>query len=179
MRDRLHVAVIYGSARQGRMCERVGAWVLARLDEQPEFTFDVIDPRDGLSGLKGRLERADAYIVVVPEYNHGYPAALKELLDAAYDEWQGKAAAFVSYGGKSGGIRAVEQLRQVFAELHVATVREGVAFADVWERFDGDGRLHDATSAGLAFRTMARRLHWWARALRDARLAAPYAEATA
>lgn len=177
MRDTLHVAVVYGSTRAGRACDKVGGWVLAQLDDQADITFEVIDPRDGTEGLKGRLERADAFIVVTPEYNHGYPAALKGVIDAAYDEWQGKVAAFVSYGGKSGGIRAVEQLRQVFAELHVATVRDGVAFVDVWDRFDAEGRLDDGATPARAFRTMMARLRWWAGALRAARRAIPYAEA--
>ncbi len=72
------------------------------------------------------MAEADAFLVVTPEYNHGYPAALKELIDSVYEPWHAKPVAFVSYGGASGGIRAVEQLRQVFAELHAVTLRDGV-----------------------------------------------------
>jgi NAD(P)H-dependent FMN reductase len=180
MQDRIHVAVVYGSVRDGRLCDRVGGWVLSRLDARADVTVSVLDPREhranGYAALKGQLERADAFIVVTPEYNHGYPAALKELLDAAYTEWQGKVAGFVSYGARSGGIRAVEQLRQVFAELHVATVRDGVAFVDAWDRFDAYGALTEAARAERAFGTMLTQLTWWARALREGRRAAPYAE---
>ena len=176
MHEPLHVAVVYGSAREGRLCDTVAGWLRAHLADEPGLRVTTIDPRDGTAGLHGRLADADAFIVVVPEYNHGYPAPLKELLDAAKTEWRGKAAAFVSYGGKSGGIRAVEQLRQVFAELHVATVRDGVAFVDAWDRFDADGRLDDVDGGARALRTMLSQLKWWARALRAARRAYPYTE---
>ena len=63
------------------------------------------------------MGRADGFIVITPEYNHGYPAVLKSALDALYAEWVRKPIAFVSYGGWSGGVRAVEQLRLVAIEL--------------------------------------------------------------
>ncbi len=79
-----------------------------------------------------RLRRAHRpfrrVVVVTPEYNHGYPASLKQAIDIPHAEWQRKAVGFVSYGGLAGGMRAVEQLRQVFAELHCTTVRETVSF---------------------------------------------------
>ncbi len=76
------------------------------------------------------LSEADAFIVVTPEYNHSFTASLKFVLDLVYEPWQGKPVAFVSYGGISGGLRAVEQLRLVFAELHAVTVRDTVSFAN-------------------------------------------------
>jgi len=64
----------------------------------------------------------DAYVFVTPEYNHSTSGALKNALDYLYHEWNNKAAGFVSYGG-AGGVRAVEHLRLILAELMVATVR--------------------------------------------------------
>jgi NAD(P)H-dependent FMN reductase len=71
---------------------------------------------------------------VSPEYNHGIPAALKNAIDFLFTEWKDKAAGFVSYGG-AGGARAVEHLRLVLAEVHVATVRAQVllSLADDFE----------------------------------------------
>jgi NAD(P)H-dependent FMN reductase len=82
-------------------------------------------------------------VVVTPEYNHGYTAALKQLIDAVKAEWVAKPVGFVSYGGVSGGLRAVEQLRLVFAELHAVTIRDGVSFAMAWNRFDEAGEPVD------------------------------------
>src|SRR3954447_20085763 len=67
----------------------------------------------------------DAYVFVTPEYNHGISGALKNAIDYLYREWNNKAAGFVSYGS-AGGVRAVEHLRLVMAELMVATVRAQV-----------------------------------------------------
>jgi len=89
---------------------------------------------------------------------------------------QGKTLTFVSYGGISGGLRAVEQLRLVFGELHAAPIRDGVAFADVWSRFDAEGALLDADRAEQAMATMLAQLHWWASALRKARETVPYGQ---
>ncbi|MDQ8729933.1 NAD(P)H-dependent oxidoreductase [Bradyrhizobium sp. LHD-71] len=182
-------ALIYGSTRQGRFCDTVANWVGGEIWSRNDFTLDLIDPRQfelsphheqdnsvALQDLGRRLDAADAFVVVTPEYNHGYPAVLKLLLDAAYREWQAKPVAFVSYGGISGGLRAVEQLRLVFAELHAVTIRDCVSFADPWNRFGTDGHPMNLEEARKAMATMLSRLRWWAVALRDARRAAPYGE---
>jgi NAD(P)H-dependent FMN reductase len=150
------------------------------------FALDLIDPaavdpadEAHAAALRTRIGRADAFIVVTPEYNHSYPAPLKAVIDAVNAEWHAKPVGFVSYGGISGGIRAVEHLRQVFAELHAVGLRDGVAFANVWERFTPDGTLRDPEPANAAMATMLARLAWWAQALRAAREAHPYAEAAA
>jgi NAD(P)H-dependent FMN reductase len=72
-----------------------------------------------------KIASLDAFVFISPEYNHGIPAALKNAIDFIFAEWHHKAAGFVSYGG-AGGARAVEQLRLVLAEVHVATVRAQV-----------------------------------------------------
>jgi NAD(P)H-dependent FMN reductase len=79
----------------------------------------------------------------------------------------------------SGGIRAVEQLRQVFVEMHAMTVREQVAFPHAHEQFDADGQPLARERAERAMALMLRRLAWWAKALRDARVATPYDRAIA
>lgn len=189
MSKRIRVALVYGSAREGRLCDRLVEWVREKMTVQSAFDMDLIDPRaiasgwnahgsreESLSRLRELVGQADAFIVVTPEYNHGYPAPLKEVIDAAYQEWHAKVVGFVSYGGTSGGIRAVEQLRQVFAELHVATVRDGVSIANVWDKLGEDGRLVSTQSIENALARMTRQLQWWACALRDARATAPYRE---
>jgi len=85
--------------------------------------------------------------------------------------------AFVSYGGISGGLRAVEQLRLVFAEMHTVTIRDSVSFAGAWEQFDETGQLRHPERAKKTMATMLGRLRWWAVALRTARVAQPYATA--
>ena len=72
-----------------------------------------------------KIDSFDAYVFVTPEYNHGIPGALKNAIDFLFKEWNNKVAGFVGYGS-AGGVRAVEQLRLVMAEVKVATVRAQV-----------------------------------------------------
>lgn len=191
-KNRINLALIYGSTREGRYCDRVTQWAADQIGGRGEFTLDPIDParlnlperHERVAGpavvdLKRRIDRADAFVIVTPEYNHGYPAPLKFLIDSVYDEWQAKPVGFVSYGGQSGGMRAVEQLRQVFAELHAVTVRDQVALINVWEQVDAAGELREPERANRAMATMLSQLNWWATVLRDARRTTPYAQAVA
>src|SRR3954454_11066775 len=121
-----------------------------------------------------RLEAADAFVVVTPEYNHSYPASLKNAIDWHRTEWTAKPVAFVSYGGLSGGLRAVEHLRQVFAELHATTVRDTVSFHNAGASFDDEGQLRDPSGPDAAAKTMLDQVVWWGRTLREGRAARPY-----
>ncbi|HEX6421755.1 MAG TPA: NAD(P)H-dependent oxidoreductase [Acidimicrobiales bacterium] len=184
----LDLVTIIGSTREGRFGPRVARWFADLARDHGAFGVDVVDlaaadlpvtltrqATPAVEDYRARLDRADAFVVVTPEYNHGYPAPLKQAIDLAYTEWQAKPVGFVSYGGMAGGLRAVEQLRQVFAELHAATVRDVVSLHNPWSLFDDDARTHEPTGAEAAAKTMLDRLAWWARALRAARDAAPYA----
>jgi NAD(P)H-dependent FMN reductase len=192
MSSRIRVALILGSTREGRFCDTVAGWVAAEIASRSEYTLDVVDPATldlptrhqrghhaTVGALRKRIDEADAFVVVTPEYNRGYPAALKFLIDSVSAQWQAKPVAFVSYGGISGGLRAVEQLRLVFAELHAVTIRDCVSFANAWDKFDADGRLLDPDGPRQAVAMLLARLHWWAVALRRARDATPYGEVAA
>ena len=183
--DEIRVAVIYGSTRPGRFCHTVVRWTVERLAASEKFQLDVIDPADPApepsiderpsQSLQQRLGQADAFVIVTPEYNHGYPAPLKALIDSSGAEWHAKPVAFVSYGGISGGLRAVEQLRLVFAELHAVTIRDSVSFPGAWEQFDESGTLRNPERSQRGMETLLARLNWWAVALRTARSTHPYA----
>jgi NAD(P)H-dependent FMN reductase len=184
----INLALVYGSAREGRFCDVVANWARGRIARREAFALDLIDPADGaltaarsdaaaLAALKGRIGRADAFLIITPEYNHGYPGALKLLIDSVYNEWRAKPVAFVSYGGASGGLRAVEQLRLVFAELHAVGLRDGVSFANAWTQFDAAGALKTPEPAEAAMALMLDRLAWWSIALSEARSVSAYAAA--
>lgn len=187
-RDRLRVAVIIGSTRQGRAGAAIARWFLTQAQQRDDLDIDVIDlldvvlparhPEDltpELAAYGARLDRADAFVVVTPEYNHGIPASLKHAIDCAQREWYAKPVGFVSYGGIAQGLRAVEQLRLVFAELHAVTLRDGVSINIFDGGVDDNGWVRDTGSAGNAAKTLLDQLAWWATALRDARTARPYA----
>lgn len=184
MKQTIQLAVIYGSTRQQRRCETVAAWVEHRIDADGRFRYERIDPLDfhlpwrhppgderAIGRLRKHVERADAFIVVTPEYNHGYPGALKHLIDCVDAPWRLKPVAFVSYGGRSGGRHAVEQLRQVFNRLDAITLPETIAFDQVWHRFDSDGRLREPEGWQTAAAALFERLAGWAALLRRTRTA--------
>ncbi|AXK34485.1 NADPH-dependent oxidoreductase [Streptomyces armeniacus] len=192
------LAVIYGSVREGRFGPVVGDWFAGEAETHGGFgEVDVIDLADHelplifpdfsagpppetarvLEGLSERLAAADAFVVVTPEYNHSFPASLKNGIDWFHGEWQAKPVGFVAYGGVSGGLRAVEQLRQVFAELHAVTVRDALSFHNAGGLFGPDGRPKDAEGSGAAAKGMLDQLTWWASALREARAKSPYGAA--
>lgn len=155
---KLKLGIILGSTRPKRVSEKVGAWVAQLARSRAEFDVTVLDLRDFPlpfyeeplpakaaeatygEGAKRNWANAvaaqDAFIFVTPEYNHGYSAVLKNALDHVYVGWNGKPVAYVSYGGVSGGIRAVQQLRQVSVELQLVPMRDEVNIAMVGAALD-------------------------------------------
>ncbi|WP_408895689.1 NADPH-dependent FMN reductase [Nocardioides sp. R1-1] len=183
--DQLNLAIIIASTREGRLAPRITEWFVPTARQHGRYAVDVIDLQEvdlpaaltdsrppAVESYLARLARADAFVVVTPEYNRGYPASLKQAIDIAFEEWQRKPVAFVSYGGVSGGLRAAEQLRQVFAELHAVAIRDGVCLPNCWSTF-GAGAVPEGADA--AAKTMLDQLDWWASALRSARAADPHA----
>ncbi len=175
MQDMFKVAVLIGSARQGRVADRVMKWLMPELRRFPDFVYHVLDAREFETGDKADptyeavIRNADAVIVVTPEYNHSFPAPLKAMIDALGEPWHRKPVAFVSYGGISGGLRAVEQLRLVFAELSMVTVRETVSISNPWSVLSSDGVPTNADYLAAAVVRMMGSLLWWTRALKKAR----------
>jgi len=140
------VEVITGTTREGRFSERVAAWVLERLATRDDFDVEAVDLRDhplpffdavspartgrdysreDVAQLGRTIDRADAFVVLTGEYNHGYPAVLKNAMDWTFVEWRRKPITFVGWGNV-GGARAVEQLREVAIEFEMAPLRHAV-----------------------------------------------------
>lgn len=183
------ILVIIGSTRQGRYGEHVARWLMRHLIERHDAEYELVDLRDyplpffdsPTPPKTGRYEpqalpwaekvaSGDAYIVVTPEYNRGYPAVLKNALDHLYREWNRKPIAFVSYGASSAGYRATEQLRAVAEELEMIPIREQVGIPFVWRAVDEYGVLRQG-DAVRATTQMVDNLLWWTRALNAARAA--------
>ena len=185
--DRIRTAVIVGSTREGRFGDTVARWFVGRAALDDAIDIDVIDlaeadlpavitdtPAPAVQAMTERFAAADAFVIVTPEYNHGYPASLKFALDSAREEWMAKPVAFVSYGGISGGLRSVEQLRQVCAELHMVSIRDSVSLHNCHGMFDEAGALSEPEGPNVAAKMMLNQLQWWAAALRNARADRPY-----
>ncbi|WP_327158735.1 NADPH-dependent FMN reductase [Streptomyces tubercidicus] len=192
--QQLRVAIVIGSTREGRFAPVVTQWIKGHLDQRDDMSTDVIDlagtplptvlpafgqppapgTEEALALVSPRLAAADAFVFVTPEYNHSFPASLKNAIDWHNEQWHAKPIGFVSYGGISGGLRAVEQLRVVMAELHATTIRNTVSLHNAWGLFDEEYAMKDARSDAAA-KVMLDQLAWWGDALRAARNARPYA----
>ncbi|MGW7231169.1 NADPH-dependent FMN reductase [Streptomyces sp. CBMAI 2042] len=190
----LRLAVVVGSVREGRFGPTVANWFAQEARRFGRFEVDVLDlaelslpmamppfggePAGGTAAVQAeiarRLAEADAFVLVTPEYNHSYPAALKNVLDWFRAEWSAKAFGLVSYGGQGGGIRAAEHLRQVIAELHSVTVRDAMSFHNAWDLFDDAGAATDQGESAAAAKRMLAQLDWWAALLREGRAGRPY-----
>src|SRR3989338_2823805 len=110
-----------------------------------------------------KIKEADGFIIVAPEYNHGYTAVLKNALDYVSTEWNNKPVGFVAYGS-AGGARAVEQLRAVAIELQMAPVRNAVNIMAPWFLRDEKGNLKSGAldSYQGAAEALLTQLVWWA-----------------
>ncbi len=180
--DTLRIALLVGSVRSPRMADPLLAWLREELSDVGWIDLDVVDlataelpitgPGSGggnPSPIADRLARADGFLILTPEYNHSYPAALKNAIDWHFDQWAYKPVAFVGYGAHAGGVRAVEHLRTVFPELRATTIREAVLLHSPWERTTTDGRFRPTDGTITALQAMITELRWWANALRTAR----------
>ncbi len=147
MPDTPLIQIIISTTRPGRFADKPVAWVVDRLGQRDDLSFEVVDLRDHplphfasemaparggrdypnaeVARLGQTLDRADGYIILTAEYNHGYPAVLKNALDHVFPELNRKPVAFVGYGNV-GGARAIEQLRLVAVEFEMAPLRWAV-----------------------------------------------------
>ncbi len=138
--------VIIGSTRPGRIGKPVGDWFVRQATEHGGFDVEVADlaelalplldePAHPATGnythehtrdWSARVAAADAVVFVMPEYNHSYNAAVKNAIDYLNREWAYKPVGLVSYGGISGGLRAVQALKPVLAALRMVPVLDAV-----------------------------------------------------
>ncbi len=141
----MKIQIILGSTRPGRAGEAVAQWAMQELSKRTDAEFELVDVADYALPLldeptppmmhhytkahtkkwAAKIAQADGYIFVTAEYDHSVPGALKNAIDYLNHEWRDKAAGFISYG-VAGGARAVEHLRTILAEVHIADVREQV-----------------------------------------------------
>jgi NAD(P)H-dependent FMN reductase len=142
-----NIAVIISSTRQGRFADKPAQWVVSRLEQEQDVKVDLVDLRDHrlplfdhpaspiLTGRQyptpetarfgERIDKADGFVILTAEYNHGYTGALKNAMDHTFVEWNRKPVSFVGWGNVGGG-RAIEQLRLVSVEFELAPLRHAV-----------------------------------------------------
>lgn len=192
----LRIAIVTGSTRPGRNNQAVANWVYGVAKQRKDAEFELVDisdynlplldePMPPLFGQythehtkawSEKIASFDAYVFVTPEYNHSVSGALKNAIDYLYREWNNKAAGFVSYGGHSGGVRAVEHLRLILAEVMAATVRAQVTLS-LFNDFENFRTFRPNPQHEKEIHAMLDQLAAWGNALKGLRLEA--AEAVA
>lgn len=190
--DNINVKIILGSTRQKRFGDKPAQWIYETAMKKEGISVELLDLRDypmpffddaiTPSVAKGvytnevvakwakKIGEADAYIIATPEYNHGYPAVLKNAMDHVYYEWNKKPVGFVSWGTVAGA-RSVQQLRQVAIELQMAPIRAGIHIFSPWTLVDQQGNMQPGYFDSLkdASENFLNQLIWWAKALKVAR----------
>ena len=177
----LFIPVILGTPRQGRRSEHPARFVLAETKKRAGVETELIDIRslkmrfdDAGEEMKdpafsATIERADGLIVVVPEYNHGYPGLLKHALDMNLKEYIHKAVGLCGVSaGPFGGTRVIEHLLPVMRELGLVTTFTDVNFGNVGKLFNEKGELLDESFVRRV-NAFLDELLWMARVLRYGR----------
>ncbi len=183
----IKIAIIIGSTRPNRKADVVGRWIFDIARKRADAEFEIVDIRDHNLPLldepvppslhqytqphtkawSAKIAAFDGFVFVTPEYNHATSAALKNAIDYLYQEWNNKAAGFVSYGS-AGGARAVENLRLIMGELQVADVRAQVMFS-LFTDFENFTTFKPAAAHQEPAKAMLDQLVAWSGALKNLR----------
>lgn len=179
----MKVGIVAATTRPGRHSRGVAAWVATTMRERSEGQLvpDLVDlgelalpmfdepehPRHSryqhahTKAWSGRVESWDAVVIVTPEYNHSYPGSIKNALDFLYQEWRDLAVGFVSYGGKSAGVRAVHDLQPVTLELGMHPLHSDVAIAFHRDHLDEHGAFRPTERHAYELRGLLAELVRW------------------
>lgn len=180
-----NLKVVVTSTREKRLGPSVGAWFTGRAERHGAFEVEAIDLLAvGLPLLdepnhptkkqyehahtlawSATVAAADAFVFVVPEYNYGMPPALLNALDYLYQEWNYKPAAFVSYGGVSGGTRSVQMAKSVLTTLRMMPIPEAVTIPFFTKHVNEAGTFDPGDTLDKAATTLLDELARWTAAL--------------
>jgi NAD(P)H-dependent FMN reductase len=181
--------IIIGSTRPGRVGPSVAAWINDRAIKHGGFEVELVDlaevnlpmfdepkhPRFGeyvhqhTKDWSATISRGDAYIFVIPEYNYGFNAAIKNAIDYLNHEWLYKPLGFVTYGGVAAGTRAMQMLKQVVSALKMVPMTEAVNIPFVQQFLDSDRVLQPNDVMENAATAMLDELARWTEATQPLR----------
>jgi NAD(P)H-dependent FMN reductase len=187
----MKLLVIIASTRPGRIGRPIGDWFVKEAREHSGFDVEVADlaelrlplldePAHPATGKyehqhtkdwSATVADADAFVFVMPEYNHSYNAALKNAIDYLNREWAYKPVGFVSYGGVSGGLRAVQAIKPVVTALRMTPAVDAVTIPMVRTMVEDDG-FHPSDIVAASVKAMLDELVKLARAMTSVRAAA-------
>lgn len=184
-----NLMILIASTRPGRVGVPVAEWFRERAIQHGGFNVEVVDlaelnlpfldephhPRlrqyehQHTKQWSALVERSDAFVFVMPEYNYGFSAPLKNAIDYLHHEWAKKPVGFVSYGGVAAGTRAVQMLKQVVTALKMVPLTEAVSIPFVRQFIDDEGRVQANETMNSAADQMLDEMERWHEALQSLR----------
>ena len=184
-----NLKIIVASTRPGRKGPAVAAWIYEALKSNPAFSTELLDlavinlpfldepehPRlqkyqhQHTKDWSAKIDSGDAFLIVTPEYNFGYPAAIKNALDFLYNEWCYKPVAFVSYGGIAAGTRCTQMLKQVVTAQKMMPVTEAVNIPFFTTHINAEGVFVPTETITKSANVMIGELTRWTEALKPMR----------
>ncbi len=188
----LNIPIILGSVREGRKSEAPAKYILEKVKSAghttqlvdfkemplpfyngstvPVVYFKTKYPNENAERWSQIARAADAFIIVSPEYNHGYPAVLKNALDWGYLEFEKKPFGLIGVSnGSTAGARMIEHIRPIIQNFNAMSIRETVMIGPIAKYFDDSGKLLD-DSLNKKIDGLLASLTWWAEALKRARV---------
>lgn len=187
MPSKLHIIIC--STRPGRVGLPVAQWFDGFARQHGKFDVALVDLEDAKLPLydepvhparqdykhdhtkkwSASVAAADAYVFVTPEYNYSPPPSLVNALDYVYKEWNYKPCGFVSYGGVSGGLRAVQAVKLQVTTLKMMPMMESVMVPMVARQIDDAGRFQSNDLIDRSAMTLLDELHYWSEGLKAMR----------
>ncbi|HEY0010335.1 MAG TPA: NAD(P)H-dependent oxidoreductase [Candidatus Paceibacterota bacterium] len=184
-----NIKILTGSTRPGRFNQQPADWLYALAKARGDMDVELIDlaelnlpfldepvppslrqyQNEHTKEWSKRIDAADGFLFVTPEYNHSYSPALKNAIDYLFFEWHYKPVGFVSYGSLAGGARAVEHLRGVSGEVKLYDLREQVLFPNYWENLDENGQYQFTERHAASANELMDRLVFWAAEMKASR----------
>ncbi|MBL7490747.1 NAD(P)H-dependent oxidoreductase [Frankia sp. AgB1.9] len=179
------LVIIIASTRPGRIGPSIGTWVAEQATAHGAFDVELVDlaevdlpmfneprhPRlgdyahDHTKEWAATVAAADAFVFVMPEYNHSFTAPLKNAIDFLSAEWRYKPVGFASYGGIAAGTRAVQAIKPVLTALDLVPVTPAIALAMVGQKIGSDGQLVADAAMDAAAKVMFDEIARWTAAL--------------
>lgn len=184
-----NLKIIITSTRPGRKSPAFANWIAEEGKKHSDFNIEILDlakinlpffdepvhpvmkqyQHQHTKDWSAKIEEADAFIIVTPEYNYGFTGVFKNAIDYLHHEWKHKPVGIVSYGGVSAGTRAAQMMKQVLTTLSMMPLNEAVSVPMFTKFFNDDGELTPNEEMEKAANNMYTALLKWAQALQPLR----------
>ncbi|HEX2605759.1 MAG TPA: NAD(P)H-dependent oxidoreductase [Flavisolibacter sp.] len=183
------IKIITSTTRPGHKGIAVANWITEVARKHPDSSVELLDlaainlplmdephhpklqqyQHEHTKRWSALIDSADAFIMVLAEYNFGFPAPIKNALDFLFNEWKHKPVGFVSYGGLSGGMRSMQMLKQVVTALHMMPVVEAVNIPFFTKHINEQGVFTGDETLNKSAEVMLSDLKKWSEALKAMR----------